>query len=145
MDPATAKQFLISKVIEEAALESVALTDVEKKMLQFTEVNSPPPNVYEIAEQFDRECDSDEYEAKIAALLKNARERDTKNSTLAEQQWKDALESLRKEDHYILVMAAEAFRRNATLGHKYQSRKYLVYIAVAVSMALVLLVKYLLR
>ena len=58
MDPATAKQFLISKVMEEAALERVALSDIEQKMLQFTEVNSPPPNVYEIAEQFDRECDS---------------------------------------------------------------------------------------
>jgi hypothetical protein len=84
MDAATAKQFLISKVIEEAGIEGVALSDVEKKMLQFTEVNSPPPDVYEVNEQFEREYDSDQYEAKIAAPLKNARERDAKNSALAE-------------------------------------------------------------
>lgn len=49
MDGATAKQFLISKVIEEAEIEGVALSDIEKKMLHFTEVNSPPPDVYEAA------------------------------------------------------------------------------------------------
>src|SRR5215813_13003362 len=69
----------------------------ENKMLQFTEVNSPPPHVYEIAEQFDRECDSDEYTAKIAVLLKKAKERDTKNSPLAEQPWNHALASLKTE------------------------------------------------
>jgi hypothetical protein len=36
-----------------------------------------------------------------------ARERDAKNSALAEPQWKDALEALKNEDHYV-VMCAEA-------------------------------------
>jgi len=141
VDPATAKQFLISKVMEEAALERVALSDIEQKMLQFTEVNSPPPNVYEIAEQFDRECDSNKYEAKIAALLKNAREHNTKNSPLADQPWKDALESLKNEDHYILVIAAAAFGADAARGNNHQTPKYVIYVALAIGVALVLLVK----
>ena len=145
MDPGSAKQFLVSKVIEQAARENVVLSDVEKKMLQFTEVNSPPPHVYEIAEQFDRECDSDEYEAKIAVLLKKAKERDTKNSPLAEQPWNDALASLKTEDHYILVMAAEAFGADATLGNDDPKRKYRIYVAIAILVALALLGKYLPR
>lgn len=116
MDAATAKRFLISKVLEQAEIEGVALSDVEKKMLQFTEVNSPPPDVYEVNDEFEREYDSDQYETEIAALLKNARERDAENSAVDEQQWKDALESLKKEDHYILVIAAEAFGWDAALG-----------------------------
>ena len=122
MDAATAQQFLISKVVEEAGIEGVALSDIEKKMLQFTEVNSPPPDVYEVNEQFEREYDSDQYEAKVTALLKNARERDAKNSAIAEQQWKDALESLEHEDHYILAMCAEAFGRGSAQGASSRGR-----------------------
>ena len=43
MDTVAAKQFLISRVIAEAELERVPLSDVEKKMLHFTEVSSVIP------------------------------------------------------------------------------------------------------
>lgn len=39
MDSVRAKQFLISRVLEEADLEKVHLSEVEKKMLYFTEVH----------------------------------------------------------------------------------------------------------
>jgi len=144
MDAATAKQFLISKVIEEAEIEGVALSDIEKKMPQFTEVNSPPPDVHEGNEQFEREYDSNQYEAKIAALLKNARARDAKNSAIAEP-WKDALESLKKEDHYILVMCVEAFGRDSALGSEYQGHKHLIYAAVLIGIVLIWLIKHVLK
>ena len=108
-------------------------------------MNSPPPDVYEVAEQFDREYDSDQYEEKIAALLKNARERDASNSAIAELPWKDALESLEKEDHYILVMCAEAFGRDSALGGEYKRRKYLIYAAVFIGVALIWLIKHVLK
>lgn len=145
MGAATAKQFLISKVIEEAGIEGVALSDVEKKMLEFTEVNSPPPDVYEANDQFEREYDSDQYEAKIATLLKNARERDAKNSAIAEQQWKDALESLKEEDHYILVMAVEAFGWDAAHGRSYRQQKYAIYALILICITLCLLMMHYLK
>jgi hypothetical protein len=43
MDTVAAKQFLISRVIAEAELERVPLSDVEMKMLHFTEVSSVIP------------------------------------------------------------------------------------------------------
>src|ERR1700722_12426223 len=76
MDPAAAKRFLISKVIDEAAFEHISLTDIEKKMLQFSELHPSLPNLYEVNEEFERDYDADEYEDKIKSLLKNARERD---------------------------------------------------------------------
>jgi hypothetical protein len=145
MDAATAKRFLISKVLEQAEIEGVALSDVEKKMLQFTEVNSPPPDVYEVNDEFEREYDSDRYETEIAALLKNARERDAENSAVDEQQWKDALESLKKEDHYILVIAAEAFGWDAALGSGYRRQKYVIYALVLICIALFLVMMHLLK
>ena len=76
MEPTAAKQFLISRVIEEAGVEQVSLSEVEKKMLYFTEVHPSLPDIYEVNTEFERDYDSDEYEAKIAGLLKNARDRD---------------------------------------------------------------------
>ena len=64
MDPAAAKRFLISKVIDEAAFEHISLTDIEKKMLQFSELHPSLPNLYEVNEEFERDYDADEYEDK---------------------------------------------------------------------------------
>src|SRR5690348_17002384 len=109
MDSVAAKQFLISRVVEEAEFEHKSLSEIEKKMLYFTEVHPSLPDIYEVNEEFERDYDSDEYEKKITALLKSARDRDPKQSPVQEQQWKDAIDSLKNEDHYILVMVDCAF------------------------------------
>lgn len=86
MESSLAKQFLISRVIEEAELEHVSLSDIEKKMLHFTEVHPSLPDMYEVNEEFDRNYDSDEYESKIAGLLREARARDREQSPTQAQQ-----------------------------------------------------------
>jgi hypothetical protein len=48
MDTVAAKQFLISRVIAEAELERVPLSDVETKMLHFTEVHPSLPDIYDV-------------------------------------------------------------------------------------------------
>jgi len=74
-------------------------------MLGFSELNGPPPDPEKTA-QFDKQCDSDEYEAKVAKLIRHAyaadKDRDQDGS------WDEALDALRGEDHYILVMARQA-------------------------------------
>ena len=64
-----AKQFLISEIIAEAQRENVALSDVERKMLYFTETGWTLPDIMNVNEDFDREYNQDEYERKIANLL----------------------------------------------------------------------------
>ena len=66
MDAVAAKQFLISKVIGQAEVEQVSISEVEKKMLHFTEVHPSLPDIYEVNTQFEQNYDSDEYEAKVA-------------------------------------------------------------------------------
>ncbi|MGD0569723.1 MAG: hypothetical protein ABSA78_15090 [Candidatus Sulfotelmatobacter sp.] len=138
MESTTAKQFLISRVIEEAEVEQVNLSDVEKKMLYFTEVSPSLPDIYEVNAEFERDYNSDEYEAKVVSLLRNARERDRRESSSKEQTWKDVLDALRKEDHYILVMVYRAFpeyRQSPVPTHRV--RDYVVYIAVGIAVVLV--------
>ena len=64
-----AKEFLISEIIAEAQRENVALSDVERKMLYFTETGWTLPDIMNVNEDFDREYNQDEYERKIANLL----------------------------------------------------------------------------
>jgi hypothetical protein len=138
MEAIGAKQFLISKVIEEANLEQVNLSEIEKKMLYFTEVHSSLPDIYEGNAEFERDCDSDEYEAKIAALLRNARDRDRHSSPSREQDWKDALDALKHEDHYILVMIGQAFGIGSATASGHRIRDFLIYIGVGIGVVLLL-------
>lgn len=145
MGALAAKQFLVSKVIEQAEVEHMPLSDVEKKVLEFTELHPSLPDIHEVNEQFERGYDSDEYEAKVAGLLKNARARDGRQSADREQQWTDVLEALRKEDHYILVMTAQAFGSGSVSGSGNRSGKLLIYIAIGIAMALIFIFEGLLK
>ena len=139
MESAAAKEFLISKVIKEAKADGVNLSEVERKMLYFTEVHPSLPDIHEVNEQFERDYDSDEYEAKISRLLKNARDRDLKQSAGSEQAWKDALNALRKEDHYILVMVGQAFSPVPGASRsEHRVRDSLIYVAIGLALVVLL-------
>jgi hypothetical protein len=100
----TAKDFLVSLIVQEARHQNVPLSEVERKMLYFTETYESLPDIMDVADKFDAEYDQDEYEAKIARLIKSAYRRLRKESPGDLETWKDAVKYLRKEDHYILVM-----------------------------------------
>jgi len=140
MDSVAAKQFLISRIVEEAELEHVPLSEVEKKMLYFTEVHPSLPDISEVNAEFERRYDSDEYEAKIVGLLKNARDRDGRSSPSRGEEWNDAIEGLKKEDHYVLVMVYCAFpeyRRSLLPTH--HARDYMIYIAIGIALVLAII------
>lgn len=141
MDSVTAKQFLISRAIEEAELEHVPLSDIERKMLYFSEVHPSLPDVYEVNAKFERNYDADDYETKITGLLKRARDNDRKQSDVQAQQWRDAITALAGEDHYILVMVHRAFPefRKAILP-AHRVRDYAIYIAIGIAVVFVCIV-----
>lgn len=137
MDATAAKQFFISRVIAEADFERVNLSELEKKMLYFTEVHPTLPDIYDVNAEFERDYDSDEYEAKIARLLKNARNRDSRCDPNSEQVWKDALDTLKNEDHYILVLLYCAFPEyRKSLLPTHRVRDYMIYIAIGIALVL---------
>lgn len=103
-----AKEFLASRIVEEAERENVALSEVERKMLYFSETDWTLPDMSEISDAFDREYDQDEYEKKISLLIDQAAKRDRKESPALYRSWWDAIRHLKREDHYILVMISAA-------------------------------------
>src|ERR1035438_9812904 len=103
-----AKEFLISELVAEAPRENVPLSEVERKMLYFTESGWTLPDIMKVSEDFDREYDQDKYEQKIAKLVKKTDSRMRKGSRDDYDRWWAAIRFLQREDHYITVMIRSA-------------------------------------
>ena len=103
-----AKEFLIARIVEEAKREDISLSEVERKMLYFSETHSTLPDIASVSEKFDHEYNQDEYEEKITRLIKKAAIHDDRQSAEQYDLWWDAIRLLKKEDHYILVMIDSA-------------------------------------
>lgn len=73
-----AKEYLVSKIVEEAQREGAPLSEVERKMLYFTENYWTLPDMASVSEAFDREYDRDRYEKKISQLVRKVRVRTRK-------------------------------------------------------------------
>lgn len=138
MNAQAAKEFLIARVVQEAGSSHVQLSETERKMLYFTETSASLPDIMEVNSEFERDYDADEYEDKIANLLKDARARDKQASPSREQEWKDALDALKKEDHYILVMVNLAFGTGLGSSKTHRARNLLLYIGIGIGLVLAL-------
>jgi hypothetical protein len=99
-----AKDFLVVQTAEQAALEGMPLSELEKRMMYFTESAGAIEDPVKLNEEFEAHSDSDEYESKIAKLLHHAHERAKKESDNTRTRWDDAIKSLRRGDHYLPVM-----------------------------------------
>ena len=99
-----AKEFLISEIVGEAQRDNVPLSEVEGKILYFTESGWTLPDIMKVSEDFDRECDQAKYEKKIAKLVTKADRRIRKGSPGDYDKWWAAIRFLQREDHYISVM-----------------------------------------
>jgi hypothetical protein len=99
-----AKEFLISEIVAEAQRENAPLSEVERKMLCFTESGWTLPDIMQVNEDFDRQYDQGKYEQKIAKLIGKADRRIRKTSDDDYERWWAAICFLQKEDHYLSVM-----------------------------------------
>ena len=105
MQTKQAKDFLVQQTIEQAALENMSLSDIEKKMMYFTESDATScDNPVELNEEFEAQHDTAEYEAKISRLLHRARLRLKEEDPERARDWDQSIRTLRKGDHYILVL-----------------------------------------
>jgi|SRR5580704_647325 hypothetical protein len=98
-----AKDFLVTQTAEQATLEGVPLSDLEKRMMYFTESPDAVEDPVKLNEEFDAQYDSEEYESKVAKLLHNAHARIKKANPEKARLWSDAIHTLRRGDHYLLV------------------------------------------
>jgi hypothetical protein len=103
-----AKRFVVEQVLTQARAENVQLSDVERKMLSWSE--SDPDFIVDpqLPAQLASEISDEEYERKVAGLLSRRFGVGVSADPAAEAQWTQAAEVLHQGDHYILVMLDEA-------------------------------------
>ncbi len=101
----SAKQFLIDRILNQAKLENVQLTEIEIRMLGFAEASAGATDT-KAARAFERNFDDKEYEAKIAGLIRHAYERDKKAGEA--ETWDNALARIASRDIYLNVMIDDA-------------------------------------
>jgi hypothetical protein len=108
-----AKEFFVSQIAAEAQRANVPLSEVERKMLYFTESGWTLPDIMEVSEDFGRDYDQNKYEKKMTRLIRNAYKHARKESRGEYEAWWAAIRYLKKEDHYISVMIGTADLRPA--------------------------------
>jgi hypothetical protein len=105
MNTKQAKDFLVQQTAEQAARESVPLSETEKKMMYFTESDATScDNPLELNGEFEAQYDTAEYETKISRLLHHTYERLKLEDPEGIRTWNQAIRTLRKGDHYFLVL-----------------------------------------
>jgi hypothetical protein len=100
-----AKDFLVQQTAEQAALEVISLSDLEKRMMYFVE-NDPIScaDPLELNQEFEEKCDTEEYETKIVSLLHHAYKRLKSEDSDKARQWDLAIRTLSGGDHYLPVL-----------------------------------------
>jgi hypothetical protein len=99
-----AKDFLVQQAAEQKQLEGVPLSELEKRMMYFTESGYVPEDPIALNEEFEAKYDTQEYEQKVAKLLDHAYKRVSEESEAKRKVWDDAIDTLRAGDHYLLVL-----------------------------------------
>lgn len=95
-----AKEYLIRRILEQADRDGVHLSDVERDMLYFSETGWTLPNMMTISREFDQHYDQDEYESKFGQIIRRIHDQPDSNR----DEWNQAMQRLREEDHYLLVL-----------------------------------------
>ncbi len=92
MNTKQAKDFLVQQAAKQAALEGAPLTDIEKRMMYFTN------------DELEGRYETWEYEVKISRLLHHSYKRLREEDTEGASDWRQAIGTLRRGDHYLLVL-----------------------------------------
>ena len=97
-----AKDYLAGQIVDEAKRQGVPLSEVERKMLYFTEDGGLSPAMAAVSEEFDRDYDQDEFEEKIGGLVQRLLARPV--ATAEQEAWDDAAIKLCDGDNYLTVL-----------------------------------------
>ena len=124
-----AKNFLVEQTAEQAALENVPLSDLEKRMMYFTETGECPEDPIALNDAFEAEYDTTTYEKKISRLMARAYRRIKRDNPKKLRLWNDAFGVLGKGDHYVLLF----WRQNALRKSPRMWRTYVLAALAVVS------------
>jgi hypothetical protein len=95
-----AKEYLIRRILAQAGQDGIYLSDIERKMLYFSEGGWTLPEIMAVSREFDQTHDYDDYEKKIGQIIRRVQRPDSNR----DENWDEAVQRVRDEDHYLLVL-----------------------------------------
>ncbi len=101
---ADAKRFFVERIVTQAHRDGVSLSDDERQMLLWSESEQDSVADSALAQRLPAAISDADYEAKIAGLLNRSFAHDVAADPGRKEAWSEAINVLRKGDHYILVM-----------------------------------------
>jgi hypothetical protein len=104
MNVREAKDFLVDQAAQQAAIDGVPLSDLEKRTMYFTEWDDSGGDPIALNEEFEAQYNAEEYEPKIVELMRHAHARLKKENSSSARTWDEAVAKLNKGDHYLLVL-----------------------------------------
>jgi hypothetical protein len=110
-----AKDFLVMQTAEQGALEGVPLSDLEKRMMYFTESKDALEDPASLNEEFEAQYDTAKFERKVSRLMRRAYRRLKKQDPEKLNEWNKAIRLLRRGDHYILVLCSQHLTHGSRL------------------------------
>ena len=134
-----AKEFLISRIVTEAQREGVPLSEIERKMLYFSETEVTLPDAMDVSDTFDRDYDEAEYEKKIGLLVRNFCADSRKNNRDDFRTWTEAVRILRREDHYLLVLIDAAETSSSSSNASFLKLVAIGFVMACVALAVIYL------
>jgi hypothetical protein len=103
---AEAKHFLVGKIVAQATLEGSSLSDAQRDILNFSAVQPPPDAPRD--QRLDPDDFGEEFESRMANLLRQAYDLDASSDSVERQMYWDAFAILRHGDHYMSWLAERA-------------------------------------
>lgn len=100
-----AKEYLVSKIVDEARRRRVRISEIERRMLFFSETGWSLPDIVDVVAEFERHHDASKFEHKVIRLIEGTRERMDTNEA---RRWNEARACLQTGDHYLEVLIDRA-------------------------------------
>jgi hypothetical protein len=91
-----AKEFLVSQTAIQAGLDDVPRSDLEKRMMYFTEEPDSAENPIVLNDEFEAEYATPTYEAKVSNLLHRAYARVKEENPETARTWNESIRILRR-------------------------------------------------
>ena len=135
-----AKAYLIHQILAEADREGIGLSEIERKMLDYSETEITPPDLERVNAEFDRDYDQSQYEAKIANLVRNLLTHLRTEDRAGLERWNQAVQALSGEDHYLLVFIDMTADTRASGRPAYDFLKLCLTAAALIAIGMVLVV-----
>jgi|ERR1700733_2213036 len=115
MNTNEAKDFLAEQAAQQAALDHTPLSDLERRMMYFTE--SDPASCgdpFSLNDEFEEKYDTAAYEAKMSRLLHHAYKRLKAENPTGKLQWDEAISTLERATITFCCCGDDIYRQ--TLG-----------------------------